>query len=56
MTTFRSSEPSYYSERSRRDVNQTRKRIRRKQRQKERERLLRLGVDRAWLERVLPSD
>jgi hypothetical protein len=46
----------YYSDRSRRCADQTRKRIRRKQREKERERLIRLGVDAAWLERVLPGD
>jgi hypothetical protein len=46
----------YYSERSRRCAEQTRKLARRKRRQQERERLTRLGVDPAWLERVLPLD
>jgi hypothetical protein len=40
-------------QRSERHAEQTRKRIRSRQRERERARLLRLGVDPAWLERVL---
>lgn len=43
-------------ERSSRHAAQTRKRVRRKQRQHERERLLRVGADPAWVERVLGGD
>jgi hypothetical protein len=50
------SRTTYYSDASRRHAEQTRKRSRRKQREKERARLTRLGVDPAWLERVLPGD
>ena len=51
------SEPKvYYSDASRRWAEQTRKRANRKEREKERERLLRLGADPAWLERMLPVE
>jgi hypothetical protein len=42
------------NQRSRRVAAGNRKRIRRKQREQERGRLERLGVDPAWLARVLP--
>ena len=47
---------AYYSADSRRHAEQTRKRARRKQREKERLRLTQLGADPAWLNRVLPRD
>ena len=47
---------TYYSERSRRNAEVTRKKARRKQREKERARLTRLGVDPAWLERTSSGD
>ena len=43
-------------ERSSRHAAQTRERVRRKQLQRERDRLLRFGADPAWVERVLGDD
>lgn len=47
---------TYYSAASRRHAKQTRNRARRERLEKERRRLIALGADPAWLDRVFRSD